>query len=46
MRYKAVAHQLDISIDTVRTHIRNIYGKLQVHSVGEAVKRALNEGLV
>ena len=46
MAYKHVAARLDISMDTVRTHIRHIYGKLQVHSVAEAVTRALREGLV
>jgi DNA-binding NarL/FixJ family response regulator len=46
MSYKAVAGSLDISIDTVRSHIRVIYGKLQVHSVAEAVGRALRIGLV
>lgn len=45
MAYKQVADRLDISIDTVRTHIRRIYKKLQVHSVAEAVSRALREGL-
>lgn len=44
--YKAVASQLGISIDTVRSHIRSVYRKLQVHSVSEAVSRALREGLV
>jgi DNA-binding NarL/FixJ family response regulator len=46
MSYKAVAGALGISIDTVRSHIRTVYGKLQVHSVAEAVRRALREGLV
>jgi DNA-binding NarL/FixJ family response regulator len=46
MSYKAVARSLDISIDTVRSHIRAVYGKLQVHSVAEAVSRALRNGLV
>jgi DNA-binding NarL/FixJ family response regulator len=46
MSYKAVAGSLNISIDTVRSHIRVIYGKLQVHSVAEAVGRALRNGLV
>jgi DNA-binding NarL/FixJ family response regulator len=44
--YKQVASELDISIDTVRTHIRHIYGKLQVHSVAQAVSRAIRDGLV
>jgi hypothetical protein len=30
----------------VRSHIRGVYGKLQVHSVAEAVSRALRDGLV
>jgi DNA-binding NarL/FixJ family response regulator len=46
MSYKAVGRALDISIDTVRSHIRGVYGKLQVHSVAEAVGRALRDGLV
>jgi len=44
--YKQVAAELEISIDTVRTHIRGIYGKLQVHSEAEAVARAIREKLV
>lgn len=46
MSYKAVARSLGISIDTVRSHIRGVYGKLQVHSVAEAVSRALRDRLV
>ena len=38
--YKMVAHELGISIDTVRTHIKRIYKKLQVHSVAEAIAKA------
>jgi DNA-binding NarL/FixJ family response regulator len=44
--YKRTAQQLDISIDTVRSHVRSVYSKLQVHSVAEAVSRALREGIV
>jgi DNA-binding NarL/FixJ family response regulator len=35
--YKMVAAECNISIDTVRTHIKRIYEKLHVHSVTEAV---------
>jgi LuxR family maltose regulon positive regulatory protein len=35
-----IADELSISINTARTHIRNIYGKLDVHSRSEAAKRA------
>jgi DNA-binding NarL/FixJ family response regulator len=46
MSYKAVAGRLDISIDTVRSHIRAIYRKLQVNNVAEAVSRAIRDQLV
>lgn len=35
-----IAEALTVSANTVRTHIKNIYGKLGVHSRGEAVARA------
>jgi len=44
--FKVISSQLNISIDTVRTHIKNIYEKLQVHTQTEAVSKALNERLV
>ena len=40
--YKEVADHLSISMDTVRTHIRRIYQKLQVHSRTEAVVKYLD----
>jgi DNA-binding NarL/FixJ family response regulator len=46
LAYKQVADTLGISIDTVRTHVRGMYRKLQVHSVAEAVGRAIRERLV
>lgn len=46
LAYKEAAERLDVSIDSVRTHVRGIYRKLQVHSVGAAVSRALRDGLV
>lgn len=44
--YKLIAAEFAISIDTVRTHIKKIYEKLQVHSQTEAVSKAINEKLV
>jgi DNA-binding NarL/FixJ family response regulator len=46
LAYKQVADKLGISLDTVRTHVRGMYRKLQVHSVAEAVSRALRERLI
>ena len=39
MSYKLVAAELGIGLETVRTHIKRIYEKLQVHSVVEAVAK-------
>jgi DNA-binding NarL/FixJ family response regulator len=44
--YKLMAAEYNISIDTVRAHIKKIYEKLQVHSQTEAVSKALKERLV
>ena len=42
----AIAQELYISTNTVRTHIKNIYSKLNVHSRDEAVERSAKLGLL
>jgi DNA-binding NarL/FixJ family response regulator len=44
--YKSTADHLNISIHTVRFHIRSIYEKLHVHSKSQAVAKALKDRLV
>lgn len=44
--YKMIADELNISIDTVRTHIKRVYEKLHVHSQTEAIIKAIRENLV
>jgi DNA-binding NarL/FixJ family response regulator len=44
--YKRIGKDLFISFDTVNSHIKKIYEKLQVHSKSEAVAKALKHRLV
>jgi DNA-binding NarL/FixJ family response regulator len=43
--YKAIAANIFISYETVRTHVKNIYKKLHVTSRNEAVIKARQQGL-
>jgi DNA-binding NarL/FixJ family response regulator len=44
--YDEVAQQLGLQVSTVRTHVRSIYGKLDVHNKAEAVFEARALGLL
>jgi DNA-binding NarL/FixJ family response regulator len=44
--YKMIATDMELALDTVKTHIRNIYLKLQVNSNTEAVAKAMRDKLV
>jgi DNA-binding NarL/FixJ family response regulator len=46
LSYKLIAAEMNISIETVRTHIKHIYVKLHVSSSTQAVSKALNEKLI
>ncbi len=41
LSYKMIADRMDISIETVRYHIKNIYQKLHVHSKAEVISKSL-----
>jgi DNA-binding NarL/FixJ family response regulator len=42
----AVAHQLDISINTLNEHLRHIYQTLGVHNLPAALRKAVQMGLL
>lgn len=44
--YLATAQRLGVSINTVRSHVRNVYDKLHVHSRSQAVHKALRRGIL
>ncbi|HEX9514118.1 MAG TPA: response regulator transcription factor [Puia sp.] len=46
MGYKRIADTYYISLDTVRTHIKHIYQKMQVHSQIEAIAKGKDAGIV
>ena len=43
LSYKMVGDKLGISLDTVRTHIMQIYRELNINSKGELIKWALKQ---
>jgi DNA-binding CsgD family transcriptional regulator len=45
LSYKMIADELGISYFTVNNHVKKIYEKLQVHSLGEAVALAYKKRL-
>ncbi len=44
--YKMISAELDVSLETVRSHIKNTYSKLHVNSKSEAVIKAIQNKLV
>lgn len=44
--YKMIAAHMGLALDTIKTHIRNIYLKLHVNSNTEAVAKAMRDKLV
>jgi RNA polymerase sigma factor (sigma-70 family) len=43
LRYKEIADKLSVSTETIRTHIRNIYQKLQVNSRTDALNKVFKK---
>ncbi len=41
LSYKMIGDRMNISIQTVRVHIKNIYKKLQIHSKAEVIGKSL-----
>lgn len=44
--YTTIADELFVDKETIRTHIKNIYWKLEVHSKAEAIEKARKEKLI
>lgn len=40
LTYNEIAAQITVSLNTVRTHVKNIYGKLDVHKRSQAIAKA------
>ena len=46
LNYRSIADQIFLSAHTVKSHIKNIYRKLHVHSRAEAVSKAIKDKLI
>lgn len=46
LKYKEVGEELGVAVNTVNSHIKEIYSKLQVNSKAAAVRKAIQERLV
>lgn len=46
LSYKMIGYELNISYETVRSHIKKIYEKLHVASLTEVVAKAINQHIV
>lgn len=46
LSYKMIADKMDVTYFTVNAHVKKIYEKLHVHSLGEAVALALKKNVI
>ena len=46
MQYKEIGNQLEISTNTAKKHVMNIYSKLHVNSKTQALALAYEKGLI
>ena len=44
--YSAIANDLFVHKETIKSHIKNIYGKLQVNSKADAIEKALRQRFI
>ena len=44
--YSVIADELFVHKETIKSHIKNIYTKLQVNSKAEAIEKALKDKLI
>jgi DNA-binding NarL/FixJ family response regulator len=44
--YRTAAAELGVTVNTIAFHVKQIYGKLEVHSKSEAVVKAIKNGLI